>query len=308
MKRLMIILPLAGLIGLLSCTDFERNNPWDSKSKNWNHGYWTLTIVKNGDCGSVSLPVGENYYDEEKFVTVRASIDGNENCTFTDWSSASSSKDNSVTILMDTNKTLTANFTLDKDEPEPTCPPTQQGCPGYVPPTPTACVVNFKSKKIGTQTWMAENLNCDVEGSKCYDNDSANCTKYGRLYNWEAAMKACPTGWHLPSDAEWTALTDAVGGSSTAGTKLKATSGWNNYNGKSGNGTDDYGFAALPGGGGGAGGNFYYAGNYGCWWSSAEYYADARIAWGQYMYYDYENVYRGYDIKLDLFSVRCVQD
>ena len=59
---------------------------------------------------------------------------------------------------------------------------------------------------------MAENLDIEVEGSFCYDNDPENCKKYGRLYTWEAAKKACPKGWHLPSDAEWKILMNKMGG------------------------------------------------------------------------------------------------
>jgi uncharacterized protein (TIGR02145 family) len=160
---------------------------------------------------------------------------------------------------------------------------------------------NYKTTKIGNQTWMAENLNCDVIGSKCYNNDPANCDRYGRLYNWMMALKVCPSGWHLPSDAEWITLTDYVG--NNAGTKLKATSGWNN----NGNGTDDYGFAALPGGRGSSGGGFLDAGYYGYWWSSSVY--RANYAYYRGMGYGTENVHRIYDnYKADLFSVRCLQD
>jgi uncharacterized protein (TIGR02145 family) len=106
----------------------------------------------------------------------------------------------------------------------------------------------YKTVKIGKQTWMAENLNYAVTGSECYNNSISNCNKYGRLYDWETAMKACPRGWHLPSHKEWTALMKFAGGKEKAGTKLKATSGWKDYEGHSLNGTDDYGFAALPGG------------------------------------------------------------
>jgi len=117
---------------------------------------------------------------------------------------------------------------------------------------------------------MAENLNCNVEGSVCFDADS--CEKYGRLYDWDAAKKACPSGWHLPSDAEWTALENYVGGSSVAGTKLKSTSGW--YN--NGNGMDEVGFSALPGGHGTDYNSFRSAGNIGNWWSATEH--DANYA------------------------------
>jgi uncharacterized protein (TIGR02145 family) len=169
---------------------------------------------------------------------------------------------------------------------------------------------------------MAENLNYNASGSKCgngsslSDANTATCDAYGRLYHWSTAMNnsasssatpsgvrgVCPEGWHIPSDSEWDVLMTAVGGSSTAGTKLKATSGWNS----NGNGTDDFGFAALPGGYGGSGGGFIDAGNYGGWWSSTEDYAG--YAYYRYMYYYYEDV-RRYNInKTDLHSVRCLQD
>ncbi|MDR2582170.1 MAG: hypothetical protein LBC75_01655 [Fibromonadaceae bacterium] len=69
----------------------------------------------------------------------------------------------------------------------------------------------YKTILIGTQTWLAENLNYNAEGSKCYDNDPDNCAKYGRLYNWETANKVCPQGWHLPSEREWKILVDYTG-------------------------------------------------------------------------------------------------
>jgi hypothetical protein len=88
--------------------------------------------------------------------------------------------------------------------------------------------------KIIKRVWMAENLNYEAEGSKC--------GTYGRLYNWEAANRVCPPGWHLPSKKEWDVLIMEVGDLSTAGTKLKAKNGWSN----GGNGTDDYGFLGYP--------------------------------------------------------------
>jgi len=158
----------------------------------------------------------------------------------------------------------------------------------------------YKKVTIGSQTWMAENLNYEAGGS-CYSNNSANCETYGRLYNWGTARTVCPSGWHLPSHAEWTILTDYVG-SNTAGTKLKATSGWN----ENGNGTDDYGFSALPGGYCSSGGLFLDAGNYGIWWSATE--SNSNNAYYRRMLYYYEHAYWDDDGKYSLFSVRCLQD
>jgi len=170
----------------------------------------------------------------------------------------------------------------------------------------------YKIAKIGNQTWFAENLNYDVDGSKCYDNKPENCAKYGRLYDWATAVKACPSGWHLPSNAEWDELfryvedeenDDASSpyNSLTAGKHLKATTGWN----EGGNGTDKYGFSALPGGGGISDG-FYDVGYGGRWWSSSENnsdYASLRL-----MSCHRERAYWGDDVKFYLFSVRCLKD
>jgi uncharacterized protein (TIGR02145 family) len=176
---------------------------------------------------------------------------------------------------------------------------------------------------------MAENLNYNVNGSKCYgeggivsgeDDDEitlssseiqANCDKYGRLYNWSTAMKACPKGWHLPSNAEWDKLYRYANGdkemkspyeSKTADKYLKSTSGWN----ESGNGEDKFGFSALPGGSGHSDGSFGMVGEVGYWWSDSESYSDYAYYWvmeddDQYAYY--ANI-----DKILLFSVRCVQD
>ncbi len=187
----------------------------------------------------------------------------------------------------------------------------------------------YKTVVIGDQTWMAENLNYDVPNNAtdvCYDNDPANCAKYGRLYDWATAMNGaasseaipsgvqgvCPAGWHLPSRDEWVELLTAIGGSSTAGTKLKsAAGGWsNNYNGTSGNGTDDYGFSALPGGDGNSDGSFHEgvfdAGDYGKWWSATGFLSGT--AFFYYMYFNKNNVSRDYEGRTSLMSVRCLKD
>jgi len=174
----------------------------------------------------------------------------------------------------------------------------------------------YNTVKIGKQTWMAQNLNHDAPDSKCYGNSADSCAKYGRLYDWETAMNGangsnyspsgvkgvCPEGWHLPSDAEWTRLENSIGGSLSAGTKLKATNGWNNNS----NGTDDYKFSALPGGHVESDGSFKYVGSFGGWWSAAE--NDASTAQGRGIYSGYESMYVENRDKTFMYSCRCVQD
>ena len=134
----------------------------------------------------------------------------------------------------------------------------------------------YKTVKIGKQTWMARNLNYKMpKGSWCYNDSLSYCNRYGRLYDWKTAKTACPSGWHLPSNKEWDDLVSAAGGKDTASVRLKAKTGWGRGrdNGKDGNGTDDFGFSALPGGDGNQGdhsssGYFYGAGDYGCWWTT----------------------------------------
>ena len=172
----------------------------------------------------------------------------------------------------------------------------------------------YKTVTIGTQTWMAENLNYadsvmtpSLNGrSWCYDNNADSCAKYGRLYTWAAAKTACPSGWHLPTSAEFETLFTAVGGSSTAGTKLKSTSAWNN----SGNGTDAFGFSALPAGGRDGYEDYYYEGYYADFWSSTEDSTEdgSDCAYFMRLYYSYDYADLNNNYKFYGFSVRCVKD
>jgi len=173
----------------------------------------------------------------------------------------------------------------------------------------------YKTIKIGEQVWMAENLNYNTNGSRCYGDktggDSQNkCDIYGRLYNWATAMKVCPSDWHLPSDDEWAELITTTGNSSS---KLKSATGWSvtNY-GSGGNGTNDYGFTALPGGGGGYPlfDFFQDVGTQGWWWSATEYYVAPNNAPYSYAIEISSShpSYKNFNAKDLLYSVRCVQN
>jgi uncharacterized protein (TIGR02145 family) len=188
----------------------------------------------------------------------------------------------------------------------------------------------YKKVTINTQTWMAENLNYNADGSWCYgDNtggDSQNrCGTYGRLYNWNTAMAeaasstanpsgvqgVCPSGWHLPSQAEWDALNTFIqsdkGCSNCDAKHLKAENGWDSNGWDiNGNGLDSYGFSALPGGLGRFDDSFFDVGNYGYWWTASEYYIGG--AYSRHMSYYDEYAYWGNYDKSYLRSVRCLKD
>ena len=191
---------------------------------------------------------------------------------------------------------------------------------------------SYKTVTIGTQVWMAENLRTTKykDGSSIpnvtdnsqwsalttgawsnYNTNSQYDNTYGKLYNWHAVKtgKLCPTGWHVPTDAEWTVLTNYLsenGHSGTEGKALKSTTGWI-YNG---NGTDNYGWNGLPGGyrlgNGFYGGYFLNFGDNGYWWSSSE--AGPNLAWNRYLGGYDVSVYRDDPSKKDGFSVRCLRD
>jgi uncharacterized protein (TIGR02145 family) len=165
----------------------------------------------------------------------------------------------------------------------------------------------YKTVTVGGKKWMAENLNVKTGTSWCYGDQESNCKKYGRLYAWSTAAKmACPDGWHLPSQDEWTALTKAAGGTGPDGDggeaamKLKSKTDW-----KDAGGTDQFGFSALPGGSRDGDGDFKKAGAEGYWWTVTQ---DAKgDAYNRGMYFNYKNVFNYISGKHNGYSVRCVE-
>ena len=183
----------------------------------------------------------------------------------------------------------------------------------------------YKTILIGTQTWMAENLkttsyndgtvipfvpgesawtDLSTPGYCWYNNDSVS---YGAIYNWYAAgnNNLCPTGWHVPSDAEWTTLSTFLGGESIAGDKLKetGTTHWLTSNNNSSNQT---GFTALPGGYRSYSASYGNIKRYGYWWSSTE--ASSTDAFCRYIFYSFDNLGRNTSSKNSGFSIRCIKN
>jgi uncharacterized protein (TIGR02145 family) len=189
---------------------------------------------------------------------------------------------------------------------------------------------SYATVVIGTQEWMAENLrtatyangdpipnvvdnglwsNLFTGAWAHYDNDSQYENPYGKIYNWYAVAdprSVCPTGWHVPTDAEWTILSDYLGGESIAGGKLKSagTQYWNVPNTGA---TDEAGFSGLPGGSrSNSFGVFGYLGSHGDWWSASE--AVVEFAWYRELYTGEVDLFQNGAPKREGMSVRCLRD
>ncbi len=187
----------------------------------------------------------------------------------------------------------------------------------------------YKTIVIGNQEWMAENLKTTLyrngvaipnvtnatqwrgltTGAWCsYNNDAQYDCPYGKMYNWYTVVDSrnlCPTGWHVPSDAEWTTLTNTLGGEGIAGGKMKST-GTQYWLSPNTGATNESGFSGLPGGLRNDDGAFFNLGNYGGWWSSSQ--DDATIARYRYLDYYFANANGSSNLKANGFSVRCVRD
>jgi uncharacterized protein (TIGR02145 family) len=205
-------------------------------------------------------------------------------------------------------------------------------CPG----TPSVTDIDgnvYNTVQIGSQCWTQSNLkvtkyrngdniptglnnndwyNTTSGAYAVYNNDPVNDGLYGKLYNHYAVTDSrglCPTGWHVPSDGEWTTLPDFLGGESVAGGAMKSTAtqptpgGWNAPNTGA---TNSSGFTGLPGGHRASGGGFYVLGLYGYWWSSSD--AGSGFALYRGLLYNYADAFRANDYLRYGFSVRCLKN
>ncbi len=299
MKRL-IIVPL--VLAAFLCWFSTGCDPVDPDIQ------YTITVSASPtEGGTVS---GGGSYNKGAAVTLTASP--NTGYNFQNWTEGTTSVNSHSTYIFiaTSDRTLSANFQRSTD-PDPgdqiTDPRDGQ----------TYSVVT-----IGTQVWMAENLNFQTGNSWCYADNPANCLIYGRLYDWETALTACPPDWRLPGDAEWTVLTDFLGGSEIAGGKMKTTGSFEEgYDEEENSGfwsypntgaTNESGWSGLPGGFRSQDGMFGLLGLDGIWWSSTEWRIselDINNAWSRSLHYDDSNVFRDSSGGKDSgFSVRCIRN
>ncbi len=172
--------------------------------------------------------------------------------------------------------------------------------------------ISFENARTGTTViWMAQNLNYKAKNSYPYDDDESNRKELGLLYTWEAAKKACPNGWHLATDSEWSILVNEFGGTDKAGKALKSNKGWIEY----GNGTNSSGFNALPGGQRTPDGSYRVLGSLGLWWSSTPT-GEVGKAWQWNLHFGGHSIEKPLKSKVFRWeaeilyglSVRCVRD
>lgn len=168
----------------------------------------------------------------------------------------------------------------------------------------------YTTVSIGNQCWMKENLKTvsTIGDNRCYDSSEANCAIYGRLYDWEAAMNVTlPTGWHLPTDEEWTILSNYLGGDSIAGGKMKEV-GFDHWGSPNTGATNESGFTGLPGGTVRETSPFNNLGASGFFWSSTEDSINPSAAWRRKLLSGYIDLNRFNSAKTNAMSVRCIKD
>ena len=279
---------------------------------------YTLTVTRNPSYGGTTTPASSRPYIQSGTPVNISAVPRSGVYIFDRWTVESgaaafaNADSQSTTVTLTSDATIIANF---KKIAQPVINTFTDGRDGK----------SYNWVQIGTQKWMAENMDFEVTDSKCYDNSADSCAKYGRLYDWATAMGLpsncnrddcsgqidtphpgiCPNGWHIPTRSEWDTLVNFAGGSSKAGTMLKSEWGWNSSSSVPA-GTDEYGFSALPGGYGYSNG-FSGVGYGGNWWSATEYYRDSFV-WSRHMSSGNEKVDDSDRDKEYPYSVRCVAD
>jgi uncharacterized protein (TIGR02145 family)/uncharacterized repeat protein (TIGR02543 family) len=301
----------SGIIAYTDGANFAMGTVNDTLYAKWTINQYTLTYTGNGNTGGTApSEVTQNYQ-----TTFTVAGQGNlvrSGYQFAGWNTKSNGGGTSYVAGIGTftmragNDTLYAKWAalVDAD--------------GNV----------YTTVSIGSQTWMVENLkttkfndgtsiplvkdsamwiNLSSPAFCWYNNDSTNKAAYGAIYNWYAVStsKLAPTGWHVPSDSEWSVLTTYLGGDSVAGGSLKEA-GLAHWLAPNAGATNSSGLSALPGGYRGEGGLFYWLGGYGNWWPSTEF--DANNSWYRGMGYLGIAINHTYANKTAGFSVRCIRN
>ncbi len=320
-----LLLLLMSLVILPSCTKVDRTNPFDDNA-NLNPEEWApknFWVDETSPTG-IKLIWDFGNFNIDGFEIERSFNGGS-------WESPFNKLDEGLRSFIDGTLTL---------EIGQTCEYRINACAGKNKSSKIICNTNndiydydgnkYKTVKIGTQNWMAENLkethyrngepipnvtdqsqwSILSTGAYCWynNNEPTYGNTYGALYNWFTVVDSrnlCPTGWHIASDAEWSTLTTYLGGESIAGGKMKET-GTTHWQSPNTAATNESGFTGLPSGDRYYDGTFYGLGYDGHWWSSTE--SGANYAWRRYLFYSDGKVYTINASQGNGFSVRCVKD
>ena len=298
--------------------DIAKDGSWDDDKTKTEIAEWTATAEKNGDLANVGKNI-EKWGGSDDVSAFEAVVEkfadskkGASSSSVTSAGSVTLSSSSSKNVLSSSSSSVIASEAKQSSSSRHSGldPESSSGAvDSYLNPNidygemiDSRDGQVYKTVKIGNQVWMAQNLNYEAKNSYCYNDSTIYCEKYGRLYSWAAAMESCPSDWHLPSKDEWNALFMAVGGEVTAGKILKSQTGWNN----NGNGTDAFGFSALPAGERDDSEYFRYDGDYAYFWSATKY--DSRNAYCVRLYHDLE-LAKLFNLENSfVFSIRCLKD
>jgi len=297
---------------------------FDMKSSNFDKKYTVLSISYDGTLraqlfqlddgrGANTHSLTVSYSNQTKqYSVILNSIDNSEEYQFQEVQALD--KQFQLKDISSSQATFKQNHNNDKNAISSTTSPIEtikvdamgKPCPGIPKVTDSRDRQIYSTAQIGSQCWLQRNMNYKTGNSWCYDNNTSNCETYGRLYDWETAMKVCPSGWHLPDDEEWTMLVTYLGDERSAGKKMKSISGWKVWRDDV-NGDNSSGFTALPGGRRDYYGRYADLTRSSVFWSATQAPTESD-AWFRLLYDNYKDVGRFNNGKTDGYSVRCLKD
>ena len=326
-------------------TDIAKDGSWDDDKTKTEIAEWAATADKNGEFENVSKNIEkwggsddvsafETVVEKFAEAVIPDTVPGTSSSSVTSAGSVTLSSSSSKNVLSSSSSSVIASEAKQSSSSRHSGldPESSSGAvDSYLNPNidygemiDSRDGQVYKTVKIGSQVWMAQNLNYETKNSYCYNDSTTYCEKYGRLYTWAAAMDSvkigcgnglvcspaypvqgiCPDGWHLPSDVEWNEMLVIAGGGyiTLAGEALKSQGGWPSNE----NTTDALGFSAVPVGYRNYEGVFKNMNKYVDFWSSTD--IEDGYAYVLMLRSEYDEAHLEYGGKDDAVAVRCVRN